>query len=92
MVVNSARKYGLAVGLYYSLGDSHEKTHNSNEPAYVEFIKNQLRELLTNYGEIDEIWFDGFWKKQSSGWEKPITNETGENIMDVPDSIELPVH
>ncbi len=77
MVVKSARKYGLRVGLYYSLWDSHEKTHDSNEPAYVEFMKNQLRELLTNYGEIDEIWFDGFWKKQRSGWETPITYETG---------------
>ena len=80
MVVTSARKYGLKVGLYYSLWDRHEKSHDVNEAQYVEFMKNQIHELLTNYGEICEFWFDGFWKKQKSGWEKEITDETGEKV------------
>ncbi|MFZ4582936.1 MAG: alpha-L-fucosidase [Paludibacter sp.] len=79
-VVKSARKYGLKVGFYYSLWDRHEKSHDTYEAQYVEFMKNQIRELLTNYGEICEFWFDGFWKKQKTGWEKPITNETGEKV------------
>jgi alpha-L-fucosidase len=33
-------------------------------------MKNQLQELLTQYGPICELWFDGFWKKQKSGWKK----------------------
>ena len=79
-IVNSARKYGLKVGLYYSLWDRNNKLHDTNEQEYVNFMKNQLHELLTNYGEICEIWFDGFWKKQQSGWTKAITDETGEKV------------
>jgi alpha-L-fucosidase len=69
-VVNSARKHGLEVGFYYSLWDRHEKSHDTDEYAYVKFMKKQLTELLTGYGDIVEIWFDGFWKKQKSGWTK----------------------
>ncbi len=71
LLAGSARKYGLKLGLYYSLWDSNNILHNSNEHAYVEFMKNQLNELLTNYGDILLIWFDGFWKKQQSGWKLP---------------------
>jgi len=63
-LVKSARKHGLAVGFYYSLWDRHEKSHDTDEWAYVEFMKKQLHELLTGYGEVVELWFDGFWKKQ----------------------------
>ncbi len=66
----SADKYGLKLGLYYSLWDRHEKIHDTHEQAYVEFMKRQLCELLTGYGEIVELWLDGFWKKQQSGWKK----------------------
>lgn len=68
MVADSCAKYGLKFGIYYSLWDRHEKTHDANEVKYVDFMKNQLTELLTGYGPVVEIWFDGFWKKQRSGW------------------------
>jgi len=92
MLVKSARKYGLKVGLYYSLWDRHEKSHDTNETQYVEFMKNQIRELLTNYGEITEFWFDGFWKKQKSGWEKQITDETGEKVSGSPATFDRDSH
>lgn len=79
-LANSAAKHGLKLGLYYSLWDRHEKSHDTNEALYVEFMKKQLEELLTGYGEIVEIWFDGFWKKQQSGWTKKISDETGEKV------------
>lgn len=69
-VVQSARKHDLKVGFYYSLWDRHEKSHDTHDWAYVAFMKKQLEELLTGYGEIIEVWFDGFWKKQKSGWTK----------------------
>jgi alpha-L-fucosidase len=71
---HSAQKYGLKPGLYYSLWDRHEPSHDADEDAYVGFMKNQLDELLGNYGEIVELWFDGFWRKQQSGWR----NEDGD--------------
>ncbi len=80
-IVDSARKHGLKVGFYYSLWDRNNKLHDTNEAAYFDFMKKQIHELLTNYGEICELWFDGFWRKQQTGWEKPITDDTGEKVM-----------
>jgi alpha-L-fucosidase len=37
-------------------------------PAYVEFMHGQVRELLTNYGRIDELWFDGGWERTPERW------------------------
>jgi alpha-L-fucosidase len=68
MLADSARKYGLKLGLYYSLWDSNNILHDTNEHAYVDFMKAQMDELLNNYGDILLIWFDGFWKKQQTGW------------------------
>ena len=79
-VVNSAEKYGLKVGLYYSLWDRHEKSHDNDVWQYVDFMKGQFEELLTNYGPVVEMWFDGFWKKQQHGWSKKISDDVGENI------------
>lgn len=71
-VANSAAKYGLKLGLYYSLWDRNQKLHDTNELAYVDWMKLQLEELLTNYGDVVELWFDGFWKKQNHGWVKKL--------------------
>jgi alpha-L-fucosidase len=35
---------------------------------YLEFMDNQLRELLTGYGDIAGIWFDGWWDKPDADW------------------------
>ena len=67
-LVNSCEKSGLKVGFYYSLWDQHEAYVNSDEWHYLDFIKNQLEELLTSYGPVVELWFDGFWTRQRSGW------------------------
>ena len=69
----SARKYGLKVGLYYSLLDwrfpgyfEPQKFPESKE-AMVERIHNQVRELMTNYGEIAVLEYDGGWMADLSG-------------------------
>ena len=74
----SCDKFGLKLGFYYSLWDMHEKTHNTDEHRYSEFVTGQLDELLSNYGEIVSIWFDGFWKKQQHGWETEKEEIDGE--------------
>ena len=53
----SCAKYGLKFGIYLSPWDRHESTYGTN--AYNTFFKNQLTELLTNYGELFSVWFDG---------------------------------
>ena len=55
--VDACRKHDLKVGLYLSPWDRNHKDYGSSE--YLTYYRNQLRELLTNYGEINEIWFDG---------------------------------
>ena len=57
-VVKACREFGLAVGIYLSPWDRHEPSYGDS-PKYNEHFRNQLRELLTNYGEIAEVWFDG---------------------------------
>jgi len=57
-LADACREAGLKLGLYLSPWDRHEPTYG-NTVKYNKFYKNQLQELLTNYGEISEVWFDG---------------------------------
>jgi alpha-L-fucosidase len=56
-VSDACRQFGLKFGVYLSPWDRHEQTYGSE--AYNTFYKNQLRELLTNYGPVAEVWWDG---------------------------------
>ncbi len=70
----ACREFGLKFGIYLSPWDRHEATYGSGEE-YNRFFKNQLRELLTAYGDIFCVWFDGACgegpngKKQEYDWE-----------------------
>jgi len=72
-VSEACREGGIKFGIYLSPWDRHEKTYGTD--AYNEYFKNQLRELLTQYGEIFCVWFDGACgegpngKKQVYDWE-----------------------
>jgi alpha-L-fucosidase len=56
-VSDACRKYGLKFGIYLSPWDRNHSQYAS--PEYITYYRNQLRELLSNYGEIFEVWFDG---------------------------------
>ncbi|MDR1584073.1 MAG: alpha-L-fucosidase, partial [Prevotellaceae bacterium] len=56
-VSDACRKYGVKFGIYLSPWDRNNAQYA--QPEYIEYYRNQLRELLTNYGEIFEVWFDG---------------------------------
>lgn len=66
-VAKACKKYGVKLGLYYSLWDRHEPSYK-DELAYKDYMKNQLGELMSNYGSICELWFDGGWDKKESAW------------------------
>lgn len=53
----ACKKYGLKFGFYLSPWDRNSKLYGTDE--YNTYYKNQLTELLTNYGEIFYVWFDG---------------------------------
>ena len=55
--VDACRKYGIKVGLYYSPAQFGSVKMNPKE--YDDYFINQISELLTNYGKIDYLWFDG---------------------------------
>ncbi len=54
---DACREYGLKLGIYMSLWDRNNPAYGT--PAYNEIFKKQLTEVLTNYGEVFEVWFDG---------------------------------
>ena len=56
-IADACREYGVKFGFYLSPWDQHEPSYGTN--TYNDFYKNQLKELLTNYGEVAEVWFDG---------------------------------
>ena len=71
-VSDACKKYGLQFAIYYSLWDRHEKSYKSkNFNDYITYMSNQLKELLTNYGSICEVWFDGGWDKPVKDWQLP---------------------
>jgi len=53
----ACRKQGLKFGIYLSPWDRNHKDYG--RPEYLTYYRNQLRELLTQYGPISEVWFDG---------------------------------
>jgi alpha-L-fucosidase len=76
MLADACKKYDMKLGLYYSTldwsrsdypyetgrtGQYSGRTEKSNYASYLQFMKNQLTELLTNYGPIMSIWLDGHW-------------------------------
>lgn len=70
----ACRKYGLKFGVYLSPWDRNAPSYGDS-PAYNALFIAQLSELLTNYGRVDEVWFDGACaegangKRQEYDWE-----------------------
>ncbi len=75
-LAEECKKQGMKLGLYYSTLDWYREDYpystgrtgqgtgrktGGNYGSYLKFMKAQLTELLTNYGEIMSIWFDGHW-------------------------------
>ncbi len=79
--VEAARAEGLRVGFYYSLMDWHHpdgaicKTDEAARRRFVDYTHGLIRELLTNYGKIDVLWYDVSWPLTAAGWESERMNE-----------------
>jgi alpha-L-fucosidase len=56
-MADACKEYGLKLGIYLSPWDRNSAVYGKHE--YITYFRNQLTELLTNYGPIFEVWFDG---------------------------------
>lgn len=82
MLADECHRQGIKLFFYYSELDWHnpdyfplgETGHSAGRPAsgdwnrYIDYMNAQLRELLTNYGDLAGIWFDGYWDKPKADW------------------------
>lgn len=93
-VADACRREGIRIGWYHSIMDWHHPDYlprrdwEHDRPAtgadfdrYLAYLKAQVRELLTNYGPIDVLWFDG-------EWEGTWNNERGRDLYDFARSLQ----
>ena len=87
LLADECHQQGIQLFFYYSQLDWHNtdyfprgRTGNmkgrpfqGNWQSYVQFMNAQLTELLTNYGHIGGIWFDGWWDKPWADWDLDTT-------------------
>lgn len=84
-LADECHKQGIQLFFYYSQLDWHNPDYfprggtgkaagrpdSGNWNHYIDFMKQQLTELLANYGTIGGIWFDGMWDKPDADWHLP---------------------
>ena len=79
--VEAGRAEGLKVGFYYSLMDWHHPdgakcaTGDEARKRFIAYIHGHIRELLTNYGKIDVLWYDVSWPLDVKGWDSENMNK-----------------
>ncbi|MEO6719160.1 MAG: alpha-L-fucosidase [Ferruginibacter sp.] len=89
-LAEECHKQGIKLFCYYSLLDWYRsdyqyetgktghgtgRTEKSNWDSYIAFMKAQLTELLTNYGAISGIWFDGHWDQLDNDHDKTLKSK-----------------
>ena len=78
--LEAARAEGLRAGLYFSLMDWHHPdgaiclTDEAARRRFVDYVHAQVRELCTNYGKLDVLWYDVNWPLTAEGWESAKMN------------------
>jgi alpha-L-fucosidase len=90
MLADECHKQGIKIYFYYSLLDWYRndyqyetgktgkgtgRTNKSDWESYIRFMKAQLTELLTNYGEVAGIWFDGHWDQLENDTDKKLKSK-----------------
>ena len=78
-VADACKKYQIGFGIYLSPWDRNSKYYGTEE--YNKFFVNQLTELLTEYGKVDEVWFDGANGEGPNGKKQEYEFETWYNII-----------
>ena len=85
--VEAARAEGLGVGFYYSLMDWHHPdgalcaTDEDARKRFVKYIHGHVRELCSNYGKLDILWYDVSWPLSAEGWESRKMNRMARKLQ-----------
>jgi alpha-L-fucosidase len=102
LMADECHKQGIKLFVYYSLLDWYRtdyqyetgrtgrgtgRTVKSDWPHYIAFMKAQLTELLSNYGEINGVWFDGFWDQLNNDSDKDQPSHVDWHIQEIYDLI-----
>ncbi|MEI8375129.1 MAG: alpha-L-fucosidase [Planctomycetota bacterium] len=70
-LADACHEAGIRFGVYYSQPDSHHPDYRSaNYPRFIKYLHGQVSELLSNYGQVDVIWFDGLGGS-ANAWDAP---------------------
>ena len=90
-LADECHRQGVHLGFYYSIMDWHHPDYLPRRPweknrsvegadfaRYVEFMRGQIRELMTKYGRVDILWFDGGWERK-----KPEDLAAFQGIIDM---------
>ena len=78
--LEAAHEEGLRAGLYYSLMDWHHPdgalcaTDPAARERFVAYTHGLIRELVSNYGKLDVLWYDVAWPLDAKGWEAEKMN------------------
>jgi alpha-L-fucosidase len=82
MLADECHRQGMRLFFYYSELDWHHpdyfprgrtgrdagRPEKGDWPKYIDYMNAQLRELLTGYGDVGGIWFDGWWDRPEADW------------------------
>ncbi|MDD3927160.1 MAG: alpha-L-fucosidase [bacterium] len=89
--VSACRKHGLKVGLYHTLNDwsavpgavdALERPQECYQ-SFIDYVHGQIREIMTNYGKIDIMWYDGWWPYDGDGWQAERLNAMVRELQPV---------
>lgn len=101
--VEACRAEDILPMFYHTTLDWHVDSFNNDFPAYLQYLRDSVEILCSNYGKIGGLWFDGNWSKQDADWEEDklyevirrhqpdaiIVNNTGLNAQGHAGNIEL---
>ena len=77
-MAEACRRHGLGFAPYYSLWDWYHADFCPEDPPrwqrYLDYYHGQVRELCTNYGKLDIMWYDVNWPLSAEGWESAKMN------------------
>ncbi len=87
-VADACKKEGLKFGIYLSPWDRNSKVYGS--PAYIEYYRDQLKELFSQYPDVFEMWFDGANGGDGFyGGKREARKIDGRNYYDWPVTLDL---